>query len=255
MRSSLGNVLLVVAPGALCGSAYAAGAVTFGRDVWALGILAGILFAGLSFFGWVAAARTNAVQAALALGGHGAHQLHGDGGEALGDVLALKVGGQGAEDPRTNELAQSKRGTDVLLESVGQGLALVDAEDAIGPQYSRALETIFEREALAGQDFLKLFEGLIPAGDYDATRRFMALFFNPAKNEHLVQQLNPLDEIDLVFPLEEGGFKTKTISATFRRIMHDGKVVQAFVAIGDVTERTAAARELRRTHDAEHFSK
>lgn len=231
MRSSLRNVLLAVAPGALCGSASAEGAVTFGRDLWALGLLTALLLAGLGLFGRVAAARAKAVSNALALA------------ERNRELQA-----------RTDELTQAKLGTDVLMERVGQGLALVDAENAIGPQYSRELETIFERGALAGQDFLELFEGLIPAADYDATRRFMTLFFNPAKNERQVAQVNPLDEIDLAFPLEAGGFKTKTIAATFRRIMHGGKVGHAFVAISDVTERAAAARALRRTLDSEASS-
>ncbi len=196
------------------------------RDLWTLGILVGILFVGMSFFMRVAGARATAEHTAKALA---------DGNAEL--------------QARTDELAQAKRGTDALMETVGQGLALIDGDYTIAPQYSQQLEKIFDRKDLAGQNFLKLFERLLPARDYDATRRFLALMFNPDKKERVVLQVNPLDEIDLAFPLDEGGFKTKTISASFRRIMNGDKVAQAFVAISDITERAAAARELRQSED------
>jgi chemotaxis protein histidine kinase CheA len=196
------------------------------RDLWTVGVLLGVLFIGMSFFLRVAGARTHAEKTAKALA---------DGNAEL--------------QARTAELAQAKRGTDALMETVGQGLALIDADYAIAPQYSQQLEAIFERKDLAGQSFLKLFERLITARDYDATRRFLALLFNPDKRERVVLQVNPLDEIDLAFPLDEGGFKTKTISATFRRIVHGDGIAQAFIAISDVTERAAAARELKQSED------
>ncbi len=196
------------------------------RDLWTLGILVGILFIGMSFFLRVAGARAHAEQNAKALA---------EGNREL--------------QARTDELAQAKRGTDALMETVGQGLALIDAEYTIQPQYSLALEAIFERKDLAGQNFLKLFERLIPARDYDALRRYLGLMFNAQKKERVVLQVNPLDEIDLSFPLDEGGFKTKTIAATFRRVMHGDQVAQAFIAITDITERAAAARELRQNED------
>jgi signal transduction histidine kinase len=196
------------------------------RDLWTLGILVGILFVGMSFFMRVAGARATAEHTAKALA---------DGNAEL--------------QARTDELAQAKRGTDALMETVGQGLALIDGDYTIAPQYSQQLEKIFDRKDLAGQNFLKLFERLLPARDYDATRRFLALMFNADKKERVVLQVNPLDEIDLAFPLDEGGFKTKTISASFRRIMNGDKVAQAFVAISDITERAAASRELRQSED------
>jgi signal transduction histidine kinase len=208
----------------ICGSTYEASRAPL--NLWTLGILVGILFVGVGFFMRVAAARAHAEQTTKAL-----------------------AAGNAELQARTGELALAKRGTDALMETVGQGLALIDAEYAIGPQYSRQLEAIFERKDLAGQNFLKLFERLIPARDYDAARRFLALLFNPAKRERVVLQVNPLDEIDLSFPLDEGGFKTKTIGATFRRIMDGDRVAQAFIAISDITERAAAARELKQSED------
>lgn len=199
---------------------------TSARDLWTLGILVGILFIGMSFFLRVAGARAHAEKTAKAL-----------------------AEGNAALQARTDELAQAARGTDALMETVGQGLALIDPENTIQPQYSLALEAIFERKDLAGQNFLKLFERLIPARDYDALRRYLGLMFNAQKKERVVLQVNPLDEIDLSFPLDEGGFKTKTIAATFRRVMHGDQVAQSFIAITDVTERAAAARELRQNED------
>jgi HPt (histidine-containing phosphotransfer) domain-containing protein len=196
------------------------------RDLWTLGILVGILFVGMSFFMRVAAARKGAEATAKALA---------DGNAEL--------------QARTDQLAQAKRGTDALMQTVGQGLVLIDSAYTIQPQYSQQLETIFDRKDLAGQNFLKLFERLVPARDYDATRRFLALMFNAEKKERVVLQVNPLDEIDLSFPLDEGGFKTKTITATFRRVMDGAAVSQAFVAITDITERAAAARELRQSEE------
>jgi len=97
------------------------------------------------------------------------------------------------------QLADAKRGTDLIMETVRQGLMLIDEQYLIQPQYARELETIFKREDLAGLSLLAILERILTERMFQTSRDYLGLLFDPTKKERTVMKVNPLDEIEVSF--------------------------------------------------------
>jgi HPt (histidine-containing phosphotransfer) domain-containing protein/two-component sensor histidine kinase len=143
------------------------------------------------------------------------------------------------------QLADAKRGTDLIMETVNQGLMLIDPQYRIQPQYSRELETILQTPELAGQNFLNILQRTLTERMYTTSRDYLTLLFDAKKKERTVLKVNPLDEVEVSFASPQGGFVNKYLAFSFRRIIEAGVVTRVFVAVSDVSERVALERQLR----------
>jgi two-component system, chemotaxis family, sensor kinase CheA len=141
------------------------------------------------------------------------------------------------------ELAKSQQ--DRIMETVRQGLFLIDADSVIQGEYSKELERIFRATDLAGGRFLDLLQRVLSPKFFDTSRDYMALLFDTGKRERTVLDVNPLDEIEVNFPDPKGGFIARYLSFSFRRIVEEGCVMRVFVAVTDVTDRVALERNKR----------
>ena len=147
-----------------------------------------------------------------------------------------------ADATRALELAQ--RNTDAIMQTVRQGLMLIDENQEILPGYSAELENIFGVKAIAGRELTELLKPYVTEKMLDATKRYMKLVFDPNRKERAVIQVNPLTVLDVHFTNADATFTTKSLEFGFRRVVDQGKIVNAFVAIADVTERVTHEREL-----------
>ncbi|PTY02349.1 hypothetical protein DB346_09580 [Verrucomicrobia bacterium LW23] len=143
------------------------------------------------------------------------------------------------------ELARSKQQSDLILDTVLQGLILIDQKGVIGDKYSREVEAIFRMNNLAGMNLLNLLQRLLTEKMYNTTRDYFELLFNKALKERQVLKVNPLEELEVNFSKPEGGFVTRYLGFSFRRIMRDGEVEQVLVTVNDVTQRVQLEQELR----------
>jgi HPt (histidine-containing phosphotransfer) domain-containing protein len=148
-------------------------------------------------------------------------------------------------DSRSRQLADAKAGTDLILNTVTQGLLLIDSSYAIMEQHSQELRQILRIEHPAGSNFLSLMQRILTEKMYNTTRDYLGLLFDPTKRERAVAKVNPLDEVEVNFPSSEGGFVSRNLGFTFRRI-YDGKMIpQVFVAVTDITARIQLEKKLR----------
>jgi signal transduction histidine kinase len=143
------------------------------------------------------------------------------------------------------ELAEAKAGADLIMDTVTQGLFLIDAKYKIQSQYSREVESIFRLPELAGYNFLNILQRLLTERMFNTSRDYLVLLFDKAKKERTVLKVNPLAEIEINFADPEGGFLSKYLSFSFRRIVESGEITRIFVAVSDITERVRLERQLR----------
>jgi signal transduction histidine kinase len=143
------------------------------------------------------------------------------------------------------QLAEAKAGADLIMDTVNQGLFLIDAKYKIQGQYSRELEQVFRLPELAGYNFLNILQRLLTERMFNTSRDYLALLFDKGKKERTVLKVNPLAEIEINFADPEGGFLSKYLSFSFRRIVENGEITRIFVAVSDVTERVQLERQLR----------
>ncbi|GAC1309615.1 MAG: hypothetical protein NVSMB19_23420 [Vulcanimicrobiaceae bacterium] len=145
----------------------------------------------------------------------------------------------------TRQLGEAKAGTDLIMETVDRGLFLLDRDYKIQSQYSRELERMFRLPELAGYNFANLLQRLLTERTFEISRDYMALLFDKKKKERTVLRVNPLAEIEVHFANPAGGFDSRFLNFTFRRIVENDQVARVFVAVSDITDRVRLERQLR----------
>ena len=150
-------------------------------------------------------------------------------------------------DVSTNarELSAAKQGADTIMQTVRQGLFLITPQFRIEPEYSRELEAILRLQELAGYNFLNILQRVLTERTFNTSKDYLAMLFDPAKKERAMQKINPLEEVEVNFAKTDGGFLSKYLNFSFRRVVADGKIGHVFIAVTDVTDRVQLERRLR----------
>ncbi|MBE2215566.1 MAG: Hpt domain-containing protein, partial [Opitutaceae bacterium] len=147
-------------------------------------------------------------------------------------------------ETQADELATAKHETDLIMDTVQEGLLLLDQNFTIGVHHSKALNGILRQEQLAGANLLNLLQRVLSEKMYNVTKDYFALLFDPRRKERAVLQVNPLKDIEVSFSNGKGGFDNRYLGFNFRRIVEDKKVVRLFVTVRDVTQQVELERKL-----------
>jgi signal transduction histidine kinase/HAMP domain-containing protein len=139
-----------------------------------------------------------------------------------------------------------------ILETVNEGLFLMTPDFIIEPGYSRVTKEIFQRK-IDGINFLDLFrpnqesemEPVVSNEVLNATRRYLELLLNPQTKEKLVQQTNPLSEVEFKLLRPKGGLRSKFLEFRFNRVIEKGRTAQIMVTALDSTSRIALTKQIR----------
>jgi HPt (histidine-containing phosphotransfer) domain-containing protein len=142
-------------------------------------------------------------------------------------------------------LAFAKEETDRIMETVQEGLFLIDQDGVIGNYHSLEAPLILRQKELAGASLYSILKMHLSEKMYGAAQDFFQLLFNASRKERTVLSVNPLTDLEVNFPNPEGGFITRYLGFSFRRIVVDGKVDRLFVALRDVTKQVELEAQLR----------
>ncbi len=142
-------------------------------------------------------------------------------------------------------LAFAKEETDRIMETVQEGLFLIDQDGIIGNYHSLEAPLILRQQELAGASLYSILKLHLSEKMYNASRDFFELLFNASRKERTVLSVNPLTDVEVNFPNPAGGFITRYLGFSFRRILVDGKVDRLFVALRDVTKQVELETQLR----------
>ncbi len=160
--------------------------------------------------------------------------------------LAAELGSSQARlETQSQALSVAKAETDHIMETVQEGLMLIDSGGVIGDYHSRELNVILRQEQLAGRNLLAILERLLSEKMFNTTKDYLALLFNAKRKEKTVLQVNPLTDIEVNFPNPAGGFIHRYLGFSFRRIVENDQVVRVFVAVRDVTNQIELEKKLR----------
>jgi signal transduction histidine kinase len=162
--------------------------------------------------------------------------------QAYAEDLSVK---RNEAEEATRQLAEAKAGTDLIMETVDRGLFLIRPDFRIDGQYSRELEKIFRTPNLNGYNFLNVLQSLLTERSFEISKDYLSLLFDKKKKERTVLRVNPLAEVEVHFTNPAGGFDSKFLNFSFRRIQDEESVSRVFVAVSDITERVRLERELK----------
>lgn len=142
------------------------------------------------------------------------------------------------------EINAARRETAEILETVNEGLFLLDKDFVIGNQYSKALEDMLGSRTIAGAKFSDIITDIISPKDLEAAHGFVGLLFKPKVKEKLIQDLNPLNEVQVSLRNSEGDYVTRYLSFNFSRVFSGDDIVHVLVSVIDKTDKVELANRL-----------
>ncbi len=133
--------------------------------------------------------------------------------------------------------------SEVVFENVQQGIFLLDKKFRISKLYSKAMEMIFDRKKIGGENFANFMRPLIIPRDLEALEMFMRHLFNPDMDEDVVNQLNPIEQVK-IYTESNGVVSTKYIHVGFTRILRKGQIQSIMVTVSDETKSVLLQQHL-----------
>lgn len=153
-------------------------------------------------------------------------------------------------------LAIARQQTSDILDTVNEGLFLIDKDLLISDEYSRSLELIFGKKDLHGKTLLEILQGAISDEDLNNAKLFVEQLYNTWVVEELIQDLNPLKQIKINIVTDKAESHTKYLNFNFLRIVDEQteEINKVFVSVVDVTDAVLLEKNLEKVkeqHDRE----
>lgn len=150
-----------------------------------------------------------------------------------------------------NKIEKARKETQDILNTVNEGLFLLDKTLHIGSQRSQKLSDMFQRNDLDNLSFNDLLRDIVSNKMLETSERFVNLFYRKDINSTLIQDLNPLTQVELNFTTEEGDYITRFFSFSFNRVFNDeDEIVSILTTVIDVTEKVYLEKELAHSRKA-----
>ena len=135
---------------------------------------------------------------------------------------------------------EARKETDRILETVREGLFLLDCNGLVGSQQSRSTAALLGQRFSPGESFFACLYKRMGADGVQAAENFISVLFNERVKPALLKQLNPLREVR--FEMPDG--KCRYLDFEFQQVLLAGRVEQLLVSVSDITEKVVLAQEL-----------
>lgn len=147
-------------------------------------------------------------------------------------------------------LDEARQQTTEILDTVTEGLFLIDKNLVISDQYSRSLEHIINQKNLKGKTLLDLLKGTVSDKDLENAKLFVDQLYNPWVVEELIQDLNPLRKVKVNYTSNEHGIISKYLDFNFLRVTKENSedIDKIFVSVVDITESVHLQETLEKAH-------
>ncbi len=158
--------------------------------------------------------------------------------------------------PSIRRLSQDKE-TEVVVQkeaagimgTVSEGLFLLNKEHQIGTQQSAALKGMFKSERDLEGDFFDFIANYVPQSTVQIARDYLELLYGDRVKEKLVQDLNPLNEVEINIVRRDGSFDNRYLDFNFNRVMEGDRLSHILGSVTDVTRRVLLEKELEESKE------
>lgn len=125
--------------------------------------------------------------------------------------------------------------SDQILNTIGEGVFLLDQNLAMSGQYSRQLEAIFSTRRVAGQRFERFLSQYFANKTVDLAMDFVSLYFRQHIDPTLIEDVNPLKKIEATITADDGETVQKYLDFSFAPLSQSQDDSTILVTVKDVT--------------------
>ena len=140
--------------------------------------------------------------------------------------------------------------TQHILSTVNEGLFLLDRELVIGAEHSAVLNQILHRHDLAGVRFSDLLKDMVPGKTLSTALDFVELLWSDRVEADLIEDINPLNEVEAHFGGGSGAFETCYLKFSFKRVGAGDNVAHILVSVTDISAQVKLRLELQQAQAA-----
>lgn len=137
-----------------------------------------------------------------------------------------------------------KRESAGIMNTVSEGLFLLNHEHEIGVEQSASLKEMFKLERDLEGDFFDFIGQFVPQNTVQVAQDYIGLLFGERVKEKLVQDLNPLNEVEINIVRRDGTYESRFLDFKFNRVVEDDRLSHVLVSVTDQTRRVMLEREL-----------
>ncbi|BCE03273.1 ATP-binding protein [Marinicellulosiphila megalodicopiae] len=153
----------------------------------------------------------------------------------------------------SDEIVEAARQeTTEILDTVKEGLFLIDHKLEIGSQYSKQLIDILELNEISGKNFSDLISNMVSRKEIETTEGFVNILFNPKIKEKLIRDLNPLNLIEVNIENKQSVYSNKFLSFDFSRVYKHNKIQHILVTVSDITDKILLEKTLEQLREQEN---
>lgn len=151
---------------------------------------------------------------------------------------------------RSDEKAeQIKTENTQILSAVENGLFLIDRNYQIGQQKSDAVAAIFGKRDVMRGNFFDALNGKVSKDNLELSKDYIDLLFEGRVLQELIQDVNPLQEVEVKVVNRAGGQVRKFLNFSFSRNHTSERNETILASVRDVSNEVLLRRELEKTKE------
>lgn len=141
-------------------------------------------------------------------------------------------------------LRDARHQTSEILETVNEGLFLIDQNLVISSEHSNNMKIFFGIDNISELTLNGLLESMVTQRTQETASEYIQLIFDPNVKEKLVKDLNPLEKIETHTFDNKGRYVIRYLSFSFNRVMRNEKIVHILVTVNDITTIVELEKEI-----------
>lgn len=131
-----------------------------------------------------------------------------------------------------------------ILNTVSEGLFLMKNDYEIGIEQSASLKEMFRSERDLQGNFFDFINQYVTPSTVQIARDYLELLFGDRVKEKLVEDLNPLKQVEVHIVRRDGSFESRYLDFSFKRVIIGGKLSHLLCSVSNVTKQVTLEREL-----------
>jgi len=137
---------------------------------------------------------------------------------------------------RDDKLEVKQNESNQILETIAEGVFLIDKDMKIGGQHSSFLRELFKTNRISGRELSQFLKPYFSQKTIKIAMGYVQLYFKEHINAQLISDINPLKRIKALVPTDHDQVEEKYLDFSFALIEKDNDEQMLLVTVNDVTD-------------------